>query len=94
MLKMFEPSTFPTERAAPSVDAAITATVNSGKVVDIAINVKPMDVFPSCDIAETLRALVIAKLLAQFKARKEKPITTKFSSKSAKSDCTIHLSSY
>ena len=64
MLNMLEPNTFPTESAAPPEKAAIIATVNSGKVVDIEINVNPTEVLPSREIAETLKAYVITVLLA------------------------------
>ena len=64
MLTMFEPRTFPTERAAPPENAAMKATVNSGRDVEKAMRLKPTAVFPSRVIVETLTALLIAMLLA------------------------------
>src|SRR5690606_22359616 len=62
--------TLPTESAEPPENTAINATIISGKVVDIAISVKPTDVLPNLVIVETLTALVITRLLAQFKVTK------------------------
>lgn len=71
MLKILEPKTFPTERDEPPDIKAIIATVNSGKVVVIAIRVNPTEDFPKRVIVETLSAFVITRLLAQFKATNE-----------------------
>lgn len=71
MLKIFEPKTFPTEREEPPEIKAIIATVNSGKVVVIAISVNPTEDLPKRVIVETLSALVMTRLLAQFKATNE-----------------------
>jgi len=75
ILNIFDPNTFPTESGAPPDSTAPKATVNSSSVVDKAIRVKPTEVFPSLLIVDTLIALVIVRLLAQFKTRKETPIT-------------------
>jgi hypothetical protein len=64
MLKMFEPRTLPTESAAPPDKAAIIATVNSGRVVDIAMRVKPTEVLPRRVMAATFMALFMVMLLA------------------------------
>ena len=72
---MFEPKTFPTERAAPPVKAAIKATVNSGNDVEKAIKLNPTAVFPSRVIVANLTALLIARSDAQFITRKETAIT-------------------
>jgi hypothetical protein len=69
MLTMFEPKTFPTESAALPETAAIIATVSSGSEVENAIRLKPTAVFPSLVMLETLTALVMTKLLAQFNRR-------------------------
>ena len=71
MLTMFEPKTLPTEIAALPETAAIIATVSSGSEVEKAIRLKPTAVFPSLVMLETLTALLITKLLAQFRTRKE-----------------------
>jgi hypothetical protein len=71
---MFEPNTFPTERAAPPDKAAINATVNSGSDVEKAIMLNPTAVFPSWVTFATFTALFIARLLAQFKTTNETAI--------------------
>jgi len=67
-LKIFEPRTLPTDSADPPENTAIVATTISGNVVDIAIKVKPTDVLPNLEIVDTFTALVITRLLDQFKA--------------------------
>jgi len=61
---MFEPITFPIEIALSPVNAAMTATQNSGKDVEKAIRIKPMVIFPSPVISDVLIALVIVMWLA------------------------------
>jgi hypothetical protein len=74
---MFEPKTFPTEIDKPVPDnAAMTATVNSGKEVEKAIRLKPTEVFPSRVMLATFTALPIVRLLAQFRTRKETAMTS------------------
>jgi hypothetical protein len=73
---MFEPKTLPTEIAAPPETAAIIATVSSGSEVEKAIRLKPTAVFPSLVMLETLTALFMTKLLAQFRTRNETAMTT------------------
>lgn len=71
MLNMFDPKTLPTESGDPPDEMAIKATTNSGRVVLIAIRVKPTDVFPKRVIVETFTALPMTRLLAQFRATNE-----------------------
>jgi hypothetical protein len=83
ILTMFEPSTFPTESAAPPEKAAMNATVNSGNEVENAIMLNPTAVFPSCVAVATLTALLMATLEAQFNTRKETAITKMLMTKPA-----------
>jgi hypothetical protein len=71
---MFEPNTFPTERAAPPENAAIKATVSSGSEVENAIMLKPTAVLPKRVNVETLTALLMAMLLAKLSTMKETTI--------------------
>ncbi len=71
---MFDPRTLPTERAAPPENAAINATVSSGRDVEKAIKLKPTAVFPKRVMFETFTALLIAMVLAKFNMTKETAI--------------------
>lgn len=92
ILTMFEPKMFPTESAAPPENAAIKATVSSGNDVEKAIMLNPTAVFPSRVTVATLTALLIAILLAQFRATKDTPIMIAFKAKSEINRPTIFLS--
>ncbi len=91
MFTMFEPKTFPTESAAPPDTAAIIATVSSGNEVEKAIRLKPTAVFPSRVMLETFTAFPMARLLAQFKTRKEMAITITFATISVMNISTIFI---
>jgi hypothetical protein len=94
MLKIFEPNTLPTERADPPDTAAINATVNSGKVVDMAMSVKPTEVLPIRVIAATFKALFIAILLAQFSASKDTAIINMLTNISAATNSTTSIAPF
>jgi hypothetical protein len=78
MLNMFDPKTFPIDRGAPPDNAAVMATVSSGRVVAKEINVKPIEVLPNLLIAATLVAYLITLSLAIFRNRSETTITIRF----------------
>ncbi len=91
MLKTFEPIAFPIDNAAPPVNAALKATVNSGSVVDTEIKVKPIDVLPSLLIAAILVAYLITTSLAMFRKNSATAIIRRFIMKSALKKSAITL---
>ena len=91
---MFEPKTFPTESGAPPDNAAVNATVNSGSEVEKAMILKPTAVFPSRVIAATFTAFFIARLLAQFRTRKETAIIKTFAVSSVNEESAFFLLLY
>jgi hypothetical protein len=56
----------------------MNATVNSGNDVEKAIMLKPTAVLPSPVILETLTALLIERLLAEFRTTKDTPMINRF----------------
>lgn len=92
MLKMFEPKAFPIDNAAPPDNAALNATVNSGSVVDSAINVKPIEVFPSLLIAAIFVAYLITMSLAKFRNIRATAMIIRFIMKSMLNKSAISCS--
>jgi hypothetical protein len=81
MLNMFEPIAFPMDRAAPPETAAVSATVNSGRVVETEIRVKPMEVLPSLVMAAIFVAYFMTMSLAMFRKTKAAAMIMMFTAK-------------